>query len=593
MRKRRMPEKMLSVVAGVTLLTWCSSLRAEAKVMNNFVTELLNVKIAPAPHQAFEFSNPREGWVFLSTTVDEPGPVHIQVSIDSAPQEEAVIVHTQGNAAEAMRYLAAGDHTVDVWTEGRPSGNLVVRTMPEIVFTYFHGRSSSPDGALYQLSNRSQHGADRLRLYHWDFLHENVLKNVNVLCGYGSEGPDSPCLRKWRAEGKKLIAASRFISPDPEKLYAGWRGAFKEPFDGIIIDEFIPPNHGFKREIMDVIKRIHGRPGLRGTFYAYIGLPWNVKAEESGLLMETIMPRGYKWVHECYLWEPDTAGTARDDLDRSLRQKMLAFRKAFPGSEESCIVCLSVLDAWDHRPHVDFKVWLDMQLNMMANDPAFEGVCGVSAYSSNTADPELMRWLGHLYRHYCIDGRTEMVSTRYGFSLMSKHIESLESTAGESGWALSPAAEGSIRLEDAKKTGQMFAKPGYRPKRGGYLLMKRSAKKPNVISQGIKNLKPGRLYSFRMFTCDTDDVETRQKYAVSVNLKGVELIDKESLHEIDQGDLLRRNVPCWNYHYRVFRATGDKAAIEISDWADAHTPGGPIGQELLLNFVQVQPYLEE
>ena len=122
--------------------------------------------------------------------------------------------------------------------------------------------------------------------------------------------------------------------------------------------------------------------------------------------------------------------------------------------------------------------------------------------------------------------------------------------------------------------------------------MKRKAKKPNVINQEIRNLEAGRLYSLRMFTCDTDDLKTRQKHALSVNLKGVEVISQESRQEISQGDSLRKRIPCWNYHYRLFRATEEKASIEISDWAAPHTPGGPIGQELLLNFIQVQPFFK-
>ena len=48
-----------------------------------------------------------------------------------------------------------------------------------------------------------------------------------------------------------------------------------------------------------------------------------------------------------------------------------------------------------------------------------------------------------------------------------------------------------------------------------------------------------------------------------------------------------------NYHRLVFRAKDTTAKLTISDWADATTPGGPIGQEILYNFVEIQPYLED
>jgi hypothetical protein len=47
-----------------------------------------------------------------------------------------------------------------------------------------------------------------------------------------------------------------------------------------------------------------------------------------------------------------------------------------------------------------------------------------------------------------------------------------------------------------------------------------------------------------------------------------------------------------NYHGRVFRANGNTARLIISDWVSDDEPGGPIGQELMYNFVSVQPYFE-
>ena len=35
------------------------------------------------------------------------------------------------------------------------------------------------------------------------------------------------------------------------------------------------------------------------------------------------------------------------------------------------------------------------------------------------------------------------------------------------------------------------------------------------------------------------------------------------------------------------------AGLTVSDWKTDKSPGGPIGQELMFNFIQIQPYLEE
>jgi hypothetical protein len=45
-----------------------------------------------------------------------------------------------------------------------------------------------------------------------------------------------------------------------------------------------------------------------------------------------------------------------------------------------------------------------------------------------------------------------------------------------------------------------------------------------------------------------------------------------------------------NYHWLVFRATAEQARVVIADWLDDQTPGGAVGQQIAVNFVQVQPY---
>ena len=43
----------------------------------------------------------------------------------------------------------------------------------------------------------------------------------------------------------------------------------------------------------------------------------------------------------------------------------------------------------------------------------------------------------------------------------------------------------------------------------------------------------------------------------------------------------------------MFRATGPSAQLTLSDWASPADAGGPAGQELMFNYLQVQPCFEE
>ena len=52
-------------------LSICSiSAAAEGKVLNNLVTELINVQSQQEePQKDYTFTNPRDGWIFISSTV--------------------------------------------------------------------------------------------------------------------------------------------------------------------------------------------------------------------------------------------------------------------------------------------------------------------------------------------------------------------------------------------------------------------------------------------------------------------------------------------------------------------------------------------
>ena len=133
--------------------------------------------------------------------------------------------------------------------------------------------------------------------------------------------------------------------------------------------------------------------------------------------------------------------------------------------------------------------------------------------------------------------------------------------------------------------------------------MKRSAAKPNVFSQPIKNLTPGRLYSMKMITSDYQDLvpekSDKKQNAVSITLDNVQVSTDPRqnfqftfpncyAHPLGKFDA-RYNY--WmNYHWRVFRAKGETAKLTVTDWKSNNDPGGPIGQELIFNFIEIQPY---
>jgi hypothetical protein len=571
---------------------------ARAKVLNNFVTELLNVRprSSKTPTE-YLFTNPREGRVFISSTAEASGSSALSISIDRRGSGGPVVVHGAGKpeTLEAMRYLRAGQHRLKVSREGDAKlERLVVRAVPEIIYCKFQ----------YD-PHVSEYGP-----YDWQFLSKYVLPNINTIVGGGDE-KHRLFVEEWKKQGKRWIVecgvpgSSREATVTADEAYKYWseNAGFREPLlDGVIADEFggAPPQK--YQAWIEAIRRIRDNREFRGkVFYPYLFF----NPQEGRAFLKGVIKCGYRFAWERYLPERASEAEARESLSRSLAQEMVRWREAVPGCQKNLIVCFGYLSAppesLNVNPAVDYKVWMDMQFNLLANDPAFEGVYGVMEYTSGYADEENVRWTSKLYRHYCIEGKREMLSSD---PYMLTHIANPDFERTADGWTLSPAEEASIKV---KFFGGLSWLQGRYPRtdRGDWFLwMKRSSRGPNRVSQEVANLQPGRLYSLKMFTTDYQDLiegrSERQKHAISITLDGVGATPERSFQHIFPNCYDHRVGPfddahkAWmNYHWRVFRARGRTAKLTITDWASDGEPGGPIGQEIALNFVEVQPYLEE
>ncbi len=579
------------------------------KWLNNLVAELLNLrKPVLKPYTDWTFTNPRDGWVFISCTAKVKGSERVFIALDDAPKEQAIIAHQtvqretripKPETLEAMRYLSAGKHKVKVWREGQASvESLIVRAIPELIFCKFQ---YDPHVRL--------HGP-----YDWKFLQKHILPHVNCIVGSGAD-EHQRFVEEWKKQGKKWIvevsATPYFKSQSADEAYRYWaeRAGLKNPlYDGIIVDEFGGGDDERYRAIIESVRRIHQNEQFKGkVFYPYCGSMYGAKLSEE--FIKTVMDAGWRFAWERYLWEQPNEAIANKFLETTLRDEMLLWQKALPDCAEHMIMCFGYLEmiateSLSVFPNVDFKVWMDMQFHHVATDPAFFGLYGLMEYTSGYADEETVRWAAKLYRHYGIEGKTEMLSKRYGFKYRLDHIQNPDFEQGLEGWKVEAAEEGS--METKSVSGYSWLQGRYPKTKQGdtFLWMKRSANKPNIISQEIKNLQPGRLYSLKMVSADYRELmegkSVQQKHAVSVRLDGVELVAEKCFqyaipnnYAHGLGPFNRQNRFWMNYHHRVFRAKGKTAKLTISDWASEAEPGGPIGQELMLNFVEVQPYLED
>ena len=581
------------------------------KILNNLVTQLMRVDALPAEtYQELSFDNPRKGWVFVSSTAQVDYNGAIRVSIDG--EKDAAVLQLRygdGKTMEAMRFLPAGEHKLRIWAEPTRSGALpaissaTVRAVPAMMYCTFPARAHSGYGA-----------------YDFKFLEKDVLPNINTIVGSG-EARWHPEQREWKRRGGQwfleqniptLLRAHLKDVPDPltgEYAFNYWARStgFTNPYlDGVMADEFSGGNSADFRGYMDAIKRIAKDEKFKDkSVHTWCGAMYVPSLARD--FARTVIDRGYKIAWEVYLPEKPTADAARDFLDSRIGREMTRWHTAFPGFPKDLIFVLAILcappESVNLNPQVDYKVFLDMQYNYLANVPECFGLYGVMVYKSTYAEEEAVRWAGRLFRHYCIEGNTDLLSARYGYKYRLDHIQNGDFDDGLDKWAVSATEEGSVKTKTVSGLGTLFGRYGSAAHGNSFLWMKRHADRPNKVSQEINNLKPGRLYSMKMIAADWQDVSQgkaqKKRLAVSVNIEGVDIIPSRSFISDIRGIYRigffqdKSSGPAYNHHRRVFRAKGEKANLTISDWADEKKRGGPVGQEILLNFIEIQPYFSE
>ena len=552
----------------------------DARPLNNLVAELANDS-ASAPRA---FVHPRDGWVFLASTAQGAAAFPATVRLDGKPLH----THTAPGTLEAMRLLTKGRHTLTV----EPLGGhvrLVARAVPELVFSKF--------GAHPHVHEYGK--------YDWAFLQKHVLPNLNVLVATGAADQER-FLKQWRAQGRRVLVecgvpglrAKEAVSADEaERYWSGHKGMTHPLLDGVLADEFFGGDSAKYAAWTEAARRIRANPKLKGRlFYPYCGAMHG--AEPSRAFIRTVMDAGWKFAFERYLPEARTEPAARAYLDSVLGQTIAAWEKAMPGATGHMIACIGTFsqppESLDINPATSHKVFLDMQLHLLANHPACFGLGGVMTYLCSYTDEETVRWMGTLFRHYCIEGRANRFTTD---PYMLPHLRNGDFEDGLNGWTVTPAEPGRVAAR---------SRPGFSWLQGRYprtsqgdtvLCMKRSATRANVVTQPVKALDPKRLYTLRLYCGDFQDLAKKQEHALSVQLSNVEVLRDRSFRHVfancyshHHGPFDREHRAWMTYHWLLFRPKAREATLTLSDWAGAKQPGGPAGQELMLNFVQIQPY---
>ena len=229
--------------------------------------------------------------------------------------------------------------------------------------------------------------------------------------------------------------------------------------------------------------------------------------------IRTIIDCGYRIALERYIFEVSSEQKSEDVLQLFV-DGIADWEAKEPGVKKHMVIAFGLFSmppgGINKLPNVDYHVWMDQQMNVVANHPVMADMAGLNWWTSILADEETVRFVGKLYRHYAIEGKTAMLTRD---PLFLTHIRNADFEKGLEGWTLQPAEEGTIQAKSFPRYGRIegrymgLGRPADPEHIGDtFLWMKRSEKGPNTFSQTIKDLEPGRLYSMKMFSCDYKDL---------------------------------------------------------------------------------------
>ena len=416
----------------------------EARKLNNLVALLLDVVPTPTT-ESFSFVRPSDGWIFISFTTHGKGTVRL--TLDKALPGEIPINPAPGSGPnhEAMHYVTKGRYELQIERTGTISlEHLTLKAIPVLIHC---GLGFNPQIKSYGL-------------YDMDFLKGDILPNVTTLIVPNNIELSDSVIEDWHRQGKRFVAEvginSQAKTADEHATF--WTSFFrKTPFiDGIIINEFIvnrpvsewvrvmTPDRLARMDkeraayecYSEAFKKIHAdRRFADKSIYVYVGGSGKKLNQEiiGTHVIRSIINCGYFVSPERYLHEMSSEQGSRDALQVFL-EGLADWEAKEPGVKKQMVITFGLLSmppgSINKQPNVDYHVWMDQQMNLVANDPTLANIAGLNWWTSVLADEETVRFVGKLYRHYAIEGKTDMLTHD---PLFLRHIQNADFEHGTDG----------------------------------------------------------------------------------------------------------------------------------------------------------------
>ncbi|MBE6385870.1 MAG: hypothetical protein E7048_09445 [Lentisphaerae bacterium] len=570
-------------------------LTAKGKWLNNFVFEIIN---APLRTGKVQFTAADAGWYRVAFSRALPD---VSASLDG----KEIVKYRKGEASETMRYIERGEHSVVITGKGKiPAGTkLIVARVPETPYYPLF-----PSKAVEK--KRGMNFYEGFFKYDIDFCRKYLWHNFNTCFSQGAFPLRSKADHALKAEmkdrGMVIFGCNGFPKAwwsMPAKMEENIRNTLHvKNGDGRTLDEAFPNSPiEIQLGLVDLGWNMQNYEKLvylwQGVYtdkyfdYPAIHLPLiasmsNISQGRGKLLLET------------YARVTPTEKLMVEQLKRYPRQ--LEEVRYIPQAAERFIYflggyCLPGVYNTNCYPESDVKYFWDRYFHLLATHPACRGVGGVGGYSLRNSDEEMLRFFAALVRHYCIEGKTTLFSSQYGYKLNPGHLKDGDFREEFKYWKACAASENSLKAHKISGYGKNFQGRQSRDIASvgdTCALFTATGNKANILSQKITGLQKGKLYSIVFTTADPEDIAKpklkRLPFVFKSELKGVKIIPEYSYdirvpERWDKKNIKRKSR---DIHTRkiVFKAEKETAEIIFSD------AGAPAGQKRVLNFVSVRPY---
>ena len=534
------------------------------KRLNNFTCEYFNGSVVAGKTVGFVL--PQDGWYYISLK-NKDGKSRLML-------DGAAVVTETTTRSEAFRYLEAGRHVVKTGTPGR----LVFRSISE---TLSCAILEGPRMTTFPK-------------YDWNFAKKWAAFAVTH---FNRGAPSAAVLKECHEMGriwtKNLHMAD---SPGRDLTEKRLKAVLQRigDADGVTADEFAYSTQAMDPYISTLQNADYDENKLIYTWWSLKPTVKSLHSDFFATCLNVSHGRG-KILNEAYLGTKPTEQEARMFMNERLTKLFDVTKDFYPDITRRSGIILGNFNqigviTIEHHPEVDYKYYLDMQMNLLATHPNFVGLGTTGFWGTNYADEEMYRWSARLLRHYVVEGQTGMLSKKYGFSYLPGHIRNNDFDHGLDGWKVEPAAAGSVSTGSYPEFSSAIQDRWGALNGNNFCVFKKQPGKVNRISQPVKGLVPGKKYMLLFCTADYNDVKAKRlnprKLGIDFHLDGVKIDD--TMVWIDnrvKGNYSKNhNVARMNVNRIIFTATSETSTLSFTDAAAKD------GETLVLNYIQLKPF---